>query len=452
MTWNSGEPHIPTSVEEWLDLLQRRLNTIEASPRGAGRNPWNEAVLAPGFEQDGSGTPCWRKLNDGRIELRGRVKKGATVGGTFTAAPLNDGDVIMTMEYEAAPPSNAQHATCVIALAPCTVADGNPGVLRIDIQREPTWRTQPVTDGYGFTHQNTDGSPVMKPASRVQVIARPPKQVPITGWVAFDHVIYDPYLYVDALPPVKYDEEPLVPEPGVGVMQQPDGSVITVTPGVEYSPVLPPPPVPLSPVIFWVPHQDDETLSMGVSMVNAWFEGRGVEVHMMTDGSASGVQPILGLDDATFIAARNNEMVAAVKRLHPTAVVFTDDVVVDGTLTAARVTGKAQAWVAAHPGVSATHVGTHYLDVHSDHQAVANGLKAAGVPYVLLRLRPSGYVPSAVEAVTTFDAGNTAVRAALDEFKYFDPPNLRYGIGYRSVPSYFDWEYSSIMDWKPTAQ
>lgn len=199
---------VPETLQEWITLMERRLHGFDAAPRGTGRRAWRDAVVGAGFVVEEPFRPGWRWLNDGRVELRGRVRK---VSGS-----VGSGDVLLYLPYDCAPPNNKDlPPSSVSVVGPATIGSGGSGVCRYDVQREAAWRV----DGEG------------RPVSRVEVIARPGGGS-IGGWVGFDHVMFDPRLYVDALPAVPKGMDPLVPNPGIAVVQQPGGAMQQFSPGV----------------------------------------------------------------------------------------------------------------------------------------------------------------------------------------------------------------------------
>lgn len=84
------------------------------------------------------------------------------------------------------------------------------------------------------------------------------------------------------------------------------------------------------PIIYYTPHQDDETLAMGASIAESARKGKTVYVVLMTNGKNEGIKAILNgevkcnfhdtfhhfnLTDTDVIHARNLEFIAACKRL-----------------------------------------------------------------------------------------------------------------------------------------
>src|SRR5665647_3106621 len=79
------------------------------------------------------------------------------------------------------------------------------------------------------------------------------------------------------------------------------------------------------PAIFFVPHQDDETLTMGADIAAHYQAGREIIVVQVTDGAKSGVraemcaQQGICLTIPRFVAARNAEQLGAAQRRARTA-------------------------------------------------------------------------------------------------------------------------------------
>jgi hypothetical protein len=225
------------TLEEWMEYVDRALLRLSSGNRGLGKTLWFPAIYdANQYRQIGPFAPSWRKLQDSRIELRGRLMKYTMLNNVVTNVPLSSGDVIMRLPFECSPPGNAQVVSSVTALAPCSIANGNPGVFRIDVQREVAWKEYPAEDADGNPIYSADGELVMENDSLVEIIARPPAERPITDWIGFDGVFYDPHLYLDALAPVPIGQDPLIANHGYAIMQHGDGRVEWYTPGVSYSP------------------------------------------------------------------------------------------------------------------------------------------------------------------------------------------------------------------------
>lgn len=237
------------------------------------------------------------------------------------------------------------------------------------------------------------------------------------------------------------------------------------------------------PAIFFVPHQDDETLTMGASIIEHLFAGRQVYVVLVGDGTATSVTGKLCKEStsggkaelAKFCAsdgprlvgeARDREFAAAVNRLGvpPSNVMYEH---------------KAEAKVAIHDiqemfdryiarfGTSASYITMSWLDADSDHYNLGYALNSRCVETgpaakrIAPQLADCRFYQSAIydpaspsdwfktrDRVPTPPGGyytaNTStkqarLKAAIAEYKLNDWANGRYGIGYRSVGEQFDY-------------
>jgi len=232
-----GQPIVPTTIEGLLIQLQRRLNEVENRERGTGRRGWSEALVqVPGWTEVDHGIASWRMLNDGRVELRGRISipAGQVVGS---------GDPLLYLSGRCAPPGDGTtHKSWLSTLAPCSTLGTNPGMYRVDVERKIVFDT--------LTQESL---------IYAVIIARPPGGVTLTDWIGFDHVIYDPNLYIDTLSPVKeavhnrvygkgYPRESdgahvvqYIPgEFGIAILGYENGSKVSIVPGVDAPASLPP--------------------------------------------------------------------------------------------------------------------------------------------------------------------------------------------------------------------
>jgi hypothetical protein len=237
--WSPRRASGAVTLQEWMAGVDDRLNRMSSADKGLGSTFWKDDAHwdESQFRSVASYTPGWRRLQDSRIELRGQLERGSwnTDHSVFTPAPLTNGTVLLRLPFICSPPTNRQKRTAVMALAPCTSEGSNPGVFRVDIQREAQWYEEVVVDEDGQPVRGEDGKIVTVVTSKVEVIARPPQNIPITGWVSLEGVIYEPHAYLDALAPVPPDQEPLVGEPGWAIKQHPDGKVQWFRPGIQYS-------------------------------------------------------------------------------------------------------------------------------------------------------------------------------------------------------------------------
>lgn len=70
-----------------------------------------------------------------------------------------------------------------------------------------------------------------------------------------------------------------------------------------------------SNVVYYIPHQDDEALTFGVSIMAHLKGGHNVHVVLLTDGAASAVRKKLNMTEKEFTAARNREFALSLKNM-----------------------------------------------------------------------------------------------------------------------------------------
>lgn len=212
----------------------------------------------------------------------------------------------------------------------------------------------------------------------------------------------------------------------------------------------------MATIVYVSPHQDDETLSMGASLRRHLESGlHDVHVLLLTAGSGSGAQAVVGLNDADFSTARDDELVRAARALGVRAdhVHFASNRVVgQTTLSVAAAQVAITEFVDAYPGAWVkTYSNRPAAGRHQDHvnagQAAVNLLNAGVLGPNTLRLYVEPWAKSAFQSAHPGVAvgaeaatGSTAVRVrnALDEYEDIDHPGHRWGIGGISVPTYFD--------------
>ena len=143
-------------------------------------------------------------------------------------------------------------------------------------------------------------------------------------------------------------------------------------------------------LIVYVPHADDEVLSMGVLIQRQIRAGRDVEVIYYTDGAGSGLcaakgdlctaNEFRGKPVSDFIAARDSELMASLAALGVTA----DHVHRyappgkprrrDGTSDPAYLDSVLRHYIGVYP--DATHVTMSWVDSHPDHTSSGRALRA----------------------------------------------------------------------------
>lgn len=198
-------------------------------------------------------------------------------------------------------------------------------------------------------------------------------------------------------------------------------------------------------VIYFVPHQDDETLYMGADISQQYRLGRQVIVVLVTNGNASGVRYLLCkqknvcLTKMQFTTARNDEMIAAVKKLAPNAVIRYENSQ-DGNLTKAQALAVLNKYLKLYPNASFN--STSWMDDHPDHRALAYAMKEVCLgKYPIAnedcRLFQGRDYWISRPVTGSFIAGNVSEFAAADEYALWNPSIGRYGIGQQSVPESF---------------
>ncbi|OGQ92765.1 MAG: hypothetical protein A2284_12420 [Deltaproteobacteria bacterium RIFOXYA12_FULL_61_11] len=211
------------------------------------------------------------------------------------------------------------------------------------------------------------------------------------------------------------------------------------------------------PAVFFSPHPDDESLSMGGAIAEHVAAGRAVFVELLTHGDKSGILTVLGngkscdwhegthqyaLSVEAFGMARVQEFLAATARLGVTGVVISD--FGDQNLTPSEVESRISWWL-RNGGEGLSLKGTAGgmddqsktgVPAHVDHTALAEALRRSG--HNDLRLYLSYYAQS---GLGTFDATIDLTakgfcdekRAALAEYGRWAPAAGRYAIGKHSM-------------------
>lgn len=132
----------------------------------------------------------------------------------------------------------------------------------------------------------------------------------------------------------------------------------------------------MGPAIWFVPHQDDEVLSMGAAIKQHARAGRRCIVVLMTDGSNSGVKGRYPSEEE-FVAERDREFNRAVKQMGAEPVIRADRAE-DGFLTIAWALGVMQEYASQYPDASLKTMTPH--DNHSDHANLGRALQQLDHP------------------------------------------------------------------------
>lgn len=218
-------------------------------------------------------------------------------------------------------------------------------------------------------------------------------------------------------------------------------------------------------LIFYSPHQDDETLFAGVSIMNHLADGYDVHVVLVTDGKASGARNKLNgswycnwhnkyhspskenygdgtVSETEFRNARDTEFRASLKELgvKDSNVHIASSRYADGTLTVAEAKSVIQSYASQYP--EARHMSMTYSDVHPDHAACGTALlqlKDAGTiddVRWIVKIEEQSFTPGVYEDIRSVD--KTKLAKAIAHYKTWNPTNKSYGVGYHSVPALFD--------------
>lgn len=211
----------------------------------------------------------------------------------------------------------------------------------------------------------------------------------------------------------------------------------------------------MAQIVYAIPHQDDDTLSMGASICSHLAGGHDVHLLLLTTGVNSGVRGQLKLSRPAFTEARDDEMRRAARALGVQNLWMSRPNVPDGALTVQAAEDAIAAWLDQHPGAwLKTYSHLAWPGRHSDHintgQAAVNLLRAGVVdnlrhyvePWQLQEFRNAH--PSVRHSQTRAPAPDR-LRAALDEYRHTGAG--RYGIGYRSVPAAFDHVRAEVSSW-----
>ncbi|MFX0539304.1 GNAT family N-acetyltransferase [Ornithinimicrobium sp. Y1847] len=196
----------------------------------------------------------------------------------------------------------------------------------------------------------------------------------------------------------------------------------------------------LPPVIYYVPHPDDEAIYMGASI---WSErNRRTIVVALTSGGSSTVLPWINerLGQQVTTKDLKRSRVADLRRSVAHLGVEPQDIHVmdlpDGKLTAKRVRTVVDEMATRYP--RASHRTMSYLDPHSDHAAAGEAVRQAhadGTITDCLFHVPVDLVDDDLgHPVSLSTAACDAKRAALAEYRVWDPYSERYAIGLLSVP------------------
>ncbi|MDR6121034.1 LmbE family N-acetylglucosaminyl deacetylase [Bacillus sp. SLBN-46] len=205
--------------------------------------------------------------------------------------------------------------------------------------------------------------------------------------------------------------------------------------------------------IYYSPHQDDELLSMGMSIATSVAKGYEVHVVLMTDGGgATGALNDVNkkltkenyptITKADFINARTDEFMRSsvalgVKAENIHLMNFTD-----GQLSYNQARQTIETFEKNYP--HAMHRSMSYMDWHPDHAVMGRALndlynehKIRDVRFFVKNVQFST-VPGSSEALKLVTANLPRIKEATAAYRDWSPASKHYSIGYISVPSNFD--------------
>jgi LmbE family N-acetylglucosaminyl deacetylase/CelD/BcsL family acetyltransferase involved in cellulose biosynthesis len=194
-----------------------------------------------------------------------------------------------------------------------------------------------------------------------------------------------------------------------------------------------------TPIIWYAPHPDDETIFMGGSICQ--HRDRRSIVVMLTRGGGSGALDLVNqkldrpLSRDEFIAARLRELTAAARALG----IRKNDLFIhdlpDGALSEEAMRQVVHDMARRYP--KAQHRTMSYLDPHRDHATAGRALRSAhqqGIVQEAVFHLPVSLVPEEWGSAVALDqAAIDGKRAALREYERWNPAQGRYAIGAHSV-------------------
>ena len=196
----------------------------------------------------------------------------------------------------------------------------------------------------------------------------------------------------------------------------------------------------LNEVIYYIPHQDDEVITFGVSIHDHIVKGHDVHVVLLTDGANSAVRHQLNLTAEEFSEARNREFDSAVDILGVDADHVEKLGYPDGSLQVEEVEEVIREYDERYP--DASHKTFSYYDPHEDHANAGHALRNLmdeGVIEDGTFYFGNNFTPLEVEIKEDYydDDYHDVIVEASRAYKQEDIQNGMYGIGWKSVPEYF---------------
>lgn len=197
------------------------------------------------------------------------------------------------------------------------------------------------------------------------------------------------------------------------------------------------------PVIYYIPHPDDEVLSFGLSIFSHLQAGKDVHLVLLTNGEASRVKHKLKMDDQEFADARNREFRMSAQKLGVPKENLHFMNYADGRVLQSEMEYVIGEFEAAYPGAS--HKAFSWTDPHPDHANSGKALKALAdrgvvsdaryhVKYQDVKRAPSRIIKTGYKSYY-----QPFIVAASRVYQLNNPVIGMYGIGYQSVPKSFQF-------------
>lgn len=196
-----------------------------------------------------------------------------------------------------------------------------------------------------------------------------------------------------------------------------------------------------SEVIYYIPHQDDEVITFGVSIHDHVVRDHDVYVVLLTDGANSAVRKKMNLSKEEFSEARNREFDKAVEILGVDPENVEKRGFSDGSLSVEHVEEVIKEYHERFP--NAAHKTFSYYDPHPDHANAGHALKNMMDEGLIEDGKfyfGNNFTPLNVEIKEDHyeESYFPVIQAASRVYKDEDIENGMYGIGWKSVPEYFE--------------
>ncbi len=223
-------------------------------------------------------------------------------------------------------------------------------------------------------------------------------------------------------------------------------------------------------IIYFVPHQDDELLSMGVDICKSVSKGKDVHVVLCTDGSSSSVKNVLNngkqcnkhpgehiykLSIEEFIKARDNEFIDSCKALgiKYCNIHIPDERGKDGSLdlsVAVNIVKKYLMQIDKN-AIVCTISQNNGPKQHRDHKTLGKAcenLQNKGIirklklfiePYHFDQIRDNAWmIPVSPTVISSNSDALMKIKSAISSYSYWNPQEQRYAVGYHSVTNEFN--------------